>query len=801
MRKLWGAATLRSTKSYHTPTPHVLDMSTLNGGLNTWELEYKLLPNQSPDLLNVCWKDGSLSSRKGQEYVYEALEEDDPYGAFYACYEREWKDGLIVAHKGTCIYEIDYETGEHTEKYSGLSEQGGTFFVFGDKLYYMNGAEYIQMDAAGNVSEVEPYIPTVVMNRAPDGTGGDQYQPENRIGSGKGVWFTADGTSTAYVLPYQELEDKAVTAIVNGVVEYEKQTYATVADLPEEGDPNVIYVTTTPSATYTWSKVNDTWQYQQLLVFVYTNQLDATVPVDCYAYASNPNKYYKRVLATDAPGSAVTKVYSHDESAGLTVTVSSDADFRAAYPDGTTFTYNGDESQWADAKGTLVPDLSTVGLSVSGTPADGDSFVVESLYFVEVPFFFPGNMFTVNRTTGVITFGSAPAQSSPIVPNNVKVTCYKGDEATKQSILACRCVTVYGSGTTLAVVCGGNSAQPNAYFWSGNTSVSVDAGYFPFDYYNFAGQADEYITGFGKQQSMLIILKERSIGKAHFEIETISGRDYLRLAYRQINEIIGCNLPKTIQLVENNLVFANTYAGVHILLDTSAAGENNVIRLSRNVNGPDDANYGLLHDVRAVSGDVVTAFDDSQRYWITANGHAYLWDYTISSYRTKEERLSWFLFDNITPVCWFHTEAGSYYGRTDGSLVTFANRFSDFDEPIVRRYTFATQAFGTYEVLKDVLKVIFAVRSDTNTLIRITYKTDYEEREDLTPINAYSYSLVPRNLSFRNLNVLVFAKTAVRMPRCFHVRHFSMTLENSTKNTDMSVISAQIIYRYMREDR
>lgn len=801
MRKYWGAATLRNSRAYHTPTPHVLDMSTLNGGLNTWELEYKLLPNQSPDLLNVCWKDGSLSSRKGQEYVYEALEEDDPYGAFYACYEREWRDGYIVAHKGTCIYEIDYETGVHTEKYSGLSEQPGTFFVFGDKLYYMNGAEYIQMDASGNVSEVDPYVPTVVMNRAPDGTGGDQYQPENRIGSGKGVWFTADGTSTVYVLPYQNLEDKAVTAIVNGVVEYERQRYASVGDFPEKGDPNIIYQTISPALYYTWSKVNDVWQYQQVEERTYLADLDATIPVDCYVRVITGDDYYKRVLAKDDPGSAVSKVYAHDASAGLTVTVSSDTTFKAAYPDGTTFTYDGTESQWRDAKDVLVPDLSAVGISLSGTPTDGDSFVVESLYFVQVQFFYVSYQFTVDRTTGTVTFGGAPAQSSPIIPNNVKITCYKGDEDTKKSVLACRCVTVYGSGNSLAIVCGGTPAQPNAYFWSGNTTISVDASYFPFDYYNFAGQADEYITGFGKQQNMLVILKERSIGKAHFSIENISGRDYLRLAYTPINEVIGCNLPKTIQLVENNLVFANTYAGVHILLDTSAAGENNVIRLSRNVNGPDDASYGLLYDVRAVSGSAVTAFDDGQRYWITANGHAYLWDYTISGYRTKEERLSWFLFDNMRPICWFHIEEENYYGRADGSLVTFTHKFSDFDEPIMRRYTFATQSFGTYEVLKDVLKVIFAVRSDTNTRIRITYKTDYEEREDLTPIDAYSFKLVPRNLAFRNLNVIVFAGTAVRIPRCFHVRHFSMRLENDVIDTDMSVVSAQIIYRYMREDR
>lgn len=635
MRRSYRAYTLSDNAygtAYPSPPEHTLDMSTLNGGLNLWELEYKLAPNQSPDMLNMYWKDGALSSRRGQDYIYEPAS-DDLYGAFYAGYERLWK-GRWICQKGTKLYAVNIETGTHTSIYSGnLTEEfGGSFFEFGENLYYMNGHEYLKIDENLSASDVVPYIPVVVINRKPDGTGGDTYEDENRIASGKTVWFTADGTSTDYTLPYQDLDDTLVTAIVNGT------------EMTE------------------------------------------------------------------------------------------------------------------------------------------------------------GSGFSVNRSTGVVTFDQAPFQSSLPVVNNVRITCYKTDTDTVNSVLNCKCATAYGTGNSMVVVVGGTPKQPNGYFWSGHTSLGLDPSYFPFDYYNLAGTGDEYITGFGKQQNMLVIFKERSIGKTYLKETTVDDMVYLDLPYTPVNDVIGCTFEKSIRLIENNLVFATKDSGVYVLLDTTTAGENNVRRISKNVNGS-GSTKGILFELRRAESKDVCSYDDGSRYWLCIGGVVYIWDYEISSFRYKEENLSWFLFDNIRPVAWLKTPDLDCYGREDGALVKFVPVFADFGEAYERKYTFAVQHFGTYDVLKDVQRVIFAVRSDTGALINIRYRTDYEERDDLTLVDLRALSLVPRDLSYRVLRVLKFAETAIRIPRCFHIRHFSMTLYNEVAFTDMSLIGAQIIYRYSRRDR
>lgn len=622
------------------PAERVVDMSTLDGGLNLWQLSYRLDKNQSPDLLNVYWKDGCLKSRPGQMYVYET---PDPsvYGDFYGCYDRTWH-GYSIVHKGTNLYRVNPVTGVHTSIFTGLSTtKGAGFFVFDNKLYYLGGGKYVVVDSSFNASEVNAYIPTVAMNMQPNGTGGTTYQNENRIAAGKKILYTSDGSTKKYVLPYKNLDSTTVVARVN-----------------------------------TWDSVTQSYSW---------------------------------VTRTDV---------------------------------------------------------------------------------------------TVNATDGTVTFTTAPAQENPENPNNVEITCYKSNTAAKNNILQSTCLSVYGGNTDLAVVVGGCASQPNSYYWSGNNSKSVDPTYFPMDYYNLAGaDAANKINAFGRQQGMLIIFQDHTVGKTSFDTETINERTYLTLNYTNINANIGCDVHGSVQLINNNLTFANTYGGVYVLANTTTADENNVKRISLNVNGNEAR--GLLADLNLPVG---TSFDDNERYWLVVNGRVYVWDYTLRSYLANEENLSWFLFDNIRAVGAFCTEENEHlYYTEDGSLVAFTpGDFNDFGNAIERKYVFATQYFNTYEVLKDVMKLVIAVRSDTESLLNLNYQTDWEQRDDRTPISVMppAIPIIPYDLrDGYDLRSTVYAYSTVRIPRCFHIEHFGLTIYNNTVNTDIGVVSLQIFYRYVREIR
>lgn len=160
------------------------------GGINLNNIEYEQELNQSPDVLNMMYRNGGFGKRYGQENVttYE-----DP---IYAMAEYR---GQMIIHTGTNLYVDD------TLLENDLPESKGHFFSFNRFLYYICDGHYYQYGDMGNGlewEEVEPYIPDIIINRSPDGESpGDKVDDLNRLGTAFKVTFHSDGTSTVFKLP------------------------------------------------------------------------------------------------------------------------------------------------------------------------------------------------------------------------------------------------------------------------------------------------------------------------------------------------------------------------------------------------------------------------------------------------------------------------------------------------------------------------------------------------------------------------------------------------------------------------
>ena len=201
--------------------------------------------------------------------------------------------------------------------------------------------------------------------------------------------------------------------------------------------------------------------------------------------------------------------------------------------------------------------------------------------------------YTVDESAGVVSFHTAPPVSDPPVNNTVEIWYRKANPDAYQSILDCTAAAAFGGGQGLCVVMGGCSAQPNAYFWSGNNGLVMDPTYFPMEQYNLAVDADAPITAFGRQQNMLVVFQANAMGRAAFGMTEVGGLEKITMDYTRISAAVGCDLPGSVQLVGNNLVWASRRHGVCRLRDTSAANENNVQILSRKIHG-EPGRPGLL---------------------------------------------------------------------------------------------------------------------------------------------------------------------------------------------------------------
>ena len=696
----------------------MVDFPRLDGGLNLWEMDYRLNRNQSPEMKNLWWQDGVLQCRDGQSYLYGPSQEQlmtplpegvEPWvdlGVGYTCTSDLFWDHAFF-HIGTKLYYMDpsAETPTMTELVGGVPENRGTFFRYNDGLFYKNRGAFIKvkydpdetpMFSASHVED-NAYTPIIVMNASPSTGSGDTYQPENRLSPKKTVQYNA-------------AEDQQM--------------------ITKNGDGS--------------TKVFD---------------LGKTAAADQLTRVTDV--YFGSTLVN-------TALYTTDVSTGKV-----------------TFTT-------APPSDTIITFVAKFGVVTYQLPVKEVDAVTEVKVNGEVKA--ESTDYAVDLTKGQVVFVTAPPVSDPAVNNTVEITYSKANEDALNAIMDCPYAIVYGGSQDVCIVLGGCKKQPNAFFWCGNDSVGMNESYWPMSFYNLAGDSEDGITGFGKQYGTLVIFKEKSLGKSAYSVEDVDDRDSISLTYTAINAKIGCDLPWTIQLIENNLVFCNTEGGVHIVRDSTSALENNIECLSRNVNGTDQR-PGLLADVRAA--ETVTGFDDGNHYWVVANGHAYLWDYLLSAWKDP----SWFYFTNIDGAAFFRTVDKSYHLGPNGRVTVFERTFLDYGGAIEKVYQFPPQFFDSYDRLKDILYCIFTTRSDTDSVVRIRYDSDYERRYDLTDILSMSWRLSPRNLAFRCLSIQRFACVSRRKPGCRHVRHFSIRLENDKPAQDLAIVSAQIYFRYLGRER
>ena len=213
------------------------DFPRFDGGLNLRESEFRLAPNESPEIVNLWWNDGCLQSRPGQEWAAAPLSASDPSGisgdsdsdsasgdhsgadmsaAAFVGYAASNEDfhRRIFLHIGVKLYILDFDSGVTnqdglvflSEKYAGIPPNPGTFFRFGDCLYYKNQGAFLKIAYLSNLDDFsvtdaaqDAYIPIVTQNTNPDTGLGEAYQPANCLSPFKRAAYQAGTISVSVV--------------------------------------------------------------------------------------------------------------------------------------------------------------------------------------------------------------------------------------------------------------------------------------------------------------------------------------------------------------------------------------------------------------------------------------------------------------------------------------------------------------------------------------------------------------------------------------------------------------------------
>ncbi len=139
----------------------------------------------------------------------------------------------------------------------------------------------------------------------------------------------------------------------------------------------------------------------------------------------------------------------------------------------------------------------------------------------------------------------------------------------------------YGGGTRLFL--GGNINEPNLVRYS---DVSNPL-YFPENNFMYVGDRSQAVTAFAKQNGMLVIFKERELYGCEYAYTAVSDEalaagetvDVTAAAYfplTQLHPAVGCDLPRTVRLCGNRLVWTTTDGAVYMLSALNAWSEKSV---------------------------------------------------------------------------------------------------------------------------------------------------------------------------------------------------------------------------------
>lgn len=134
-----------------------------------------------------------------------------------------------------------YKGGATPTQLGTLTDDATTIFEFNKTLFFLNGHEYKYYNPAltspySVYGDVTGYTPTIKISCTPAGVGED-YEAINLISNYRKVSFSADGTSTQYVLPEQGITVMSVW--VNGT---ETSAYSTTSET------GTVTFTTAPTA-------------------------------------------------------------------------------------------------------------------------------------------------------------------------------------------------------------------------------------------------------------------------------------------------------------------------------------------------------------------------------------------------------------------------------------------------------------------------------------------------------------------------------------------------------------------------
>lgn len=374
--------------------------------------------------------------------------------------------------------------------------------------------------------------------------------------------------------------------------------------------------------------------------------------------------------------------------------------------------------------------------------------------------------FTVNRTTGVITFTATPAAGT----DNVVITAYKASLSNPNKIKNCIIARVYGGKTNATVFFSGNPNYPDLIWHTRLYGSNFSADYFPDDGWQKVP---------GKVEALSRIYD-------YLFVSHLFGHGYLAYSenqdgtpiypYSETDSEKGIDIPDSVQEVDNSIVCAGMQYGVIRVLGTTVRGQLNVVDLS------DVINPNLLIEPNLTGA---CSYSHDGYYGLCVGSVVYVWDYKLGA---------WLYDTNIPASCFLVMDATLYFGNnTEGLVYQFADIYND-DGAAIDAYYDTRQEGTKYPYnMKTINTLLVTCKPLKNSTVDIYFMTKNKTTQIALNVLASKFSFI--GFTFLSFTFLTSDFPFTKKKRIQKkTQYVQVRFRNSTLDQGMSIVNLQLVY-------
>jgi len=385
--------------------------------------------------------------------------------------------------------------------------------------------------------------------------------------------------------------------------------------------------------------------------------------------------------------------------------------------------------------------------------------------------------FSVDRSTGKVTFVTAPGVTPLEGEDSIRIQAYKTFEGYRQRITKCRFGTLYGvSGAADRIFVSGNPEHPNWDFYS----QYKDATYFPDIGYSTLGSSQSAITGYaivsnylatfkdGFDQSQSVFVREGDMLVTDEENKTSEP------VFKLINSLqgVGSISPYSFGYLQTEPVFL-TKAGIYAITEQDITGE----KYSQNRSFYLD---GQLRKEPNLETAFATVHDN--QYILALNGKLYVLDGLQATRTDKSEpyatrQYAGFLCTDIPALTMWEDDAVCF-GTNDGKVCRFytdveaLESYNDDGKPIYSCWETPDLDGKLFYKNKTFRYMAVRLMQAVKTSVKL-----YSRRFGLWTLNAETawnlikeQTTISNMLDFENLDFNLFSFSADLSERLVHTK-------------------------------